>query len=63
MTLVQAQQRYIDRVTTCHPGHINRVRRSARRQLHQWADSRGYQADVICRDAYDMTKLLLNSDD
>ena len=63
MTLVEAQQRYIDRVTDCHPGHAARVRRGARRQLHTWAVAHGYDGAVVCRDASDMARLQQASDD
>lgn len=63
MTLVQAQQRYIDRVTACHSGHIKRVRRSARSELYAWAEARGFDARVVCRDAADMAQLTIMSED
>jgi hypothetical protein len=63
VTLIQAQDRYISRVCACHPGHINRVRRSARRELHQWAAARGFNAEMVCRDASDMANLQSASDE
>jgi hypothetical protein len=57
MTLIQAQERYIERVTTCHAGHQRRVERSARRQLVQWAAKRGFDGRVVWKDADDMARL------
>lgn len=57
MTLIQAQERYIARVNSCHPGHQRRVKRSAHSQLSQWAAKRGFDARVICKDADDMARL------
>lgn len=60
MTLIQAQQRLIERINNCHPGHQARVRRSAirdfRRYLLRTKTPPGQIADVI-RDALDMAKL------
>ena len=63
MTLIQAQQRYIDRVNGCHPGHARRVARSAWTQLFKWAEARGLDARAACRDAADVATLERNSDD
>lgn len=63
MTLIQAQQRYIDRVNSCHPGHARRVARSAWAQLFKWAEAHGMAAAIICRDAADVAALERNSDD
>jgi hypothetical protein len=63
MTLIQAQQRYIDRVNHCHPGHARRVRNSAWRQLRKWAEVRGLAAITVCKDADDMAVLERNSSD
>jgi hypothetical protein len=57
MTLIQAQQRYIDRVASCHPGHQRRVARAAWSVLYKWAESRGMNAKAICQDAKDMAML------
>lgn len=62
-TLIQAQDRYIDRARSCHPGHANRVQRAAHRELFQWAQARGYDGKVVCRDARDMLELELACDD
>jgi len=65
MTLIQAQQRYINRVNAAHPGHFNRVHRSARAQLWQWAIDRGFDtegANAICRDAKDVAALERNEE-
>lgn len=62
MTLNQAQQRYIDRVNICHPGHARRVSRSAWAQLSKWAQARGMNAQAVCQDAKDMAKLEANAD-
>jgi hypothetical protein len=63
MTLIDAQQRYIDRVNGCHPGHQRRVKRSARLQLSRWAERRGFNSAVVVEDADDMARLEANSDD
>ena len=63
MTLTQAQDRYIQRVNHCHPGHYNRVRRSAWSELFSWAKNRGYDAVIVCQDADDVAKLERNAED
>ena len=63
MTLVQAQQRYIDRLLQCHPGQVRRVRRAAGRTLWRWASVRGYTPAVVLRDADDMLTLITRADD
>lgn len=63
MTLIQAQERYIQRVNSCHAGHLRRVERAAWRQLSQWAAKRGFDAAVICRDANDMARLERSCDE
>jgi len=66
MNLIQAQQRYIDRVNTCHPGHYKRVQRSASRELYQWLMAQGYgeiSADLLLKDARDIAKLERDSND
>ena len=62
MTLTQAQQRYIDRVNSSHPGHARRVYRSAWAQLSKWAQARGMNAQAVCQDAKDIAKLEANAD-
>ncbi|TYK74142.1 hypothetical protein FSY45_20090 [Comamonas sp. Z1] len=62
MTLTQAQQRYIDRVNSSHPGHARRVSRSAWAQLSKWAQARGMNAQAVCQDAKDIAKLEANAD-
>jgi len=56
-TLIQAQQRYIDRVAACHPGHARRVARAAWSELYNWAVARGMDARAVCQDAKDMAQL------
>lgn len=56
-TLIQAQQKYIDRVTRCHPGHQRRVSRAAWAELFKWAEARGMNAKAVCKDAKDMAAL------
>jgi hypothetical protein len=56
-TLIQAQQKYIDRVNGCHPGHQRRVARAAWSELFKWAESRGMDARPVCQDAKDMARL------
>ena len=63
MTLIQAQTKFIERVNSCHPGHRNRVHRSAWVELHKWAEKRGYDSRQVCRDASEMAKLERMSDD
>jgi len=63
VTLVQAQQRYVDRLLHCHPGHARRVRRAARRTLWRWASVRGYDPATVVRDAHDMVVLITRADD
>ena len=63
LTLVQAQQQYIDRLLQCHPGHVRRVRRAAGRTLWRWASVRGYDPATVLRDAHDMVLLLGRADD
>lgn len=63
MTIIQAQDRYIQRVNNCHPGHRRRVRRSAWSELFSWATKRGYDSVSICKDADDVAKIERNSED
>lgn len=63
LTLIQAQDRYIQRVMTCKNGHIRRVRRSAWRELATWAKTHGYESKIICKDADDMLKLEQTAED
>lgn len=62
MTLIQAQQQYIDRVASCHPGHARRVSRAAWSELYKWAEARGMDARSVCQDAKDMAMLEANAD-
>ncbi len=62
-TLIQAQQKYIDRVNQCHSGHFQRVSRAAWSELYQWAESKGMNARLVCQDAKDMALLERNSDE
>lgn len=66
MTLIQAQQRLIQRINNCHPGHQARVRRSACRELTAYLERTGTPKDqraAIVRDALDMAKLEAGSDE
>jgi hypothetical protein len=63
MTLTQAQTRYVERVNNCHPGHFNRVRASAAKELKLWAAKHGYDASVVWKDARDIAELERNSED
>lgn len=63
MTLIQAQNKFIGRVNSCHPGHARRVARSAWSELHKWATARGMDARAVCQDAKDMAALERNADD
>lgn len=62
MTLIQAQQRYIDRVAASHHGHARRVSRAAWSELYKWAEARGMNARYVCQDAKDMAALEANAD-
>ncbi|WP_374514050.1 hypothetical protein [Niveibacterium sp.] len=62
-TLIQAQQRYIDRCLTAHPGHVRRVANAAAGELKAWATKRGYDPAAVHRDAKDMLELERASDD
>lgn len=62
MNLIQAQDRYIARVNSCHPGHFRRVSRAAWSELYKWAEMRGMDARAVCLDAKDMAKLEANAD-
>lgn len=65
LTLIQAQERYIQRVNSCHPGHKRRVARAAWEQLTNWAYTHGYSEGwkVICQDAKDMARLQRDCED
>ena len=65
MNMIQAQQRYINRVNSCHQGHRNRVHKSAQSELSMWLKANGYQAmrEQIINDAIDMANLEKNCDD
>lgn len=62
MTLIQAQQRYINRVNGSHPGHARRVSRSAWSELYKWAEMRGMDARAVCLDAKDVAALEANAE-
>ena len=57
MNMIQAQDRYISRVLSCHPGHARRVARAAWLELFKWAAARGMDARAVCQDAKDMAAL------
>lgn len=66
MTLIQAQERYIERIRNAHPGHVNRVRRSARKQLGAYLEKQGtpqIQRLQLIRDSEEMLSLELNAED
>lgn len=68
MTLIEAQQRYIEHVNdpAGHPGHLNRRRRGARVQLFAWALKCGHtraEAAQICDDADDVATLERNAEE
>lgn len=54
MTLIQAQQRYIDTMKTAKN---KRVAVGARLALCKWAAQHGYDATLILNDARDMLEL------
>lgn len=66
MTLIQAQERYIERIQNAHPGHVNRVRRSARKQLGAYLEKQQtpQATRLLCiKDAEDMLALEQNAED
>lgn len=63
MTLIQAQDRYIQRVNGCHTGHRRRVTRAAWRELSGYAEQHGMNARQVCIDARDMAELKRNAED
>lgn len=66
MSLVQAQQRLIDRLNRCHPGHRARVKRAACRELRAYLARIGTPEDqraAIVRDALDMAELESKAED
>lgn len=63
MTIVQAQQRYIDRAIACHPGHQRRVRNAAAKELKAWAVKHGFDPVAVHKDARDMLELELACDE
>lgn len=69
LTLIQAQQRYIERVNSAKTAKIRagRTRRAANVQLHDYCVSIGItdtaQILQIKRDAWDMAELEYNSED
>lgn len=63
LTLVQAQDRYIERVLSCQTGHVRRVRRGAWRELADWARKHGYDEKIVCKDANDVLKLQQTSEE
>lgn len=67
-TLIQAQQRYIDRVNdpNNHPGHQRRIRRGAANRFYKWARGRGYaetDISILLNDAIDMAALERNAEE
>ena len=63
MTLIQAQEKFISRVNSCHPGHTKRVRRAAWAELYRWAECKGMDAKAVCKDASDIAALELACDE
>lgn len=66
MNLIQAQDRYISTVNSCHPGHRPRVSRGATRRLREWLEKRGYDAQAIpaiVQDARDVARLERDCED
>lgn len=67
LTLIQAQERYISRINSCHTGHIRRVRRGARRELRDWLIQNGHTDEAsisqLIKDAQDMAELESLADD
>lgn len=59
MTLIQAQQKYIDRALRAQPGHQRRVRNAAAAELKQWAAKHGMDPVAVHKDARDMLELEL----
>jgi hypothetical protein len=68
MTLIQAQQKFIDQVNACvrPKDRGNRVRRSAARKLRAYCEGLGLPEDQIRRtiwDAWDVAELEHNAED
>jgi hypothetical protein len=68
LTLIQAQERYIERVNRCEfpKRRGNAVRRAAGRQLSEYLTKIGVpdaQQGAIIRDAWDMAELERNTED
>jgi hypothetical protein len=68
MTLIEAQEKYIEQVNRCvRPrDRKSRVRRSAGAKLRAYLTRIGVpesQQGAICRDAWDMAELEYNSED
>jgi hypothetical protein len=68
MTLIQAQERYIEQVNRCvRPrDRKSRVRRAAGKKLYAYLEKIGVpenQQGRIVRDAWDMAELEYNSED
>lgn len=66
ITLIQAQERYIERVKNAKAGHVNRVRRAARKQLGEYLEKTGASQMTrmqVIKDADDMLKLEENADE
>ena len=66
LTLIQAQQRLIDRVNHCHPGHRRRVIKGAASELRAYLTRIGVaseQHNQIVRDAIDMANLEAMADE
>lgn len=66
MSLIQAQEKLIQRVNACHPGHRRRVIAGAGAELRRYLSRIGVPADqhrAIVRDAIDMANLELLADD
>lgn len=59
MSLIQAQQKYIDRVVNANPNFIKRTRKAAWAELYRWAESKGLDAKAVCNDAKDVANLEL----
>lgn len=59
-TQIQAQDRFIERVNGCHPGHRRRVVAAARKELFKWFKQQGTDPTIIhkcVQDALDVANL------
>jgi len=62
LTLIQAQQRYIDKVKNLATGCGKEIAVGARLEFCRWAKRHGYDTTVVLNDARDMVELMRNAE-